>query len=78
MTYQGFKYLRKTYIWKDGDLYRLPFVSHLRHFGLKKITPKNGFFVLGNGVRKSLSQVIGMTVEIESDFVFPKIKTLSK
>ena len=78
MTYQGFYYLRKTYIWKDGDLYRLPFTSHLRYFGLKKLTPKNGVYVLGNGVRKSHSQVLGMTTEIECDFVFPEIKKPSR
>lgn len=74
MTYQGFYYQSKTYIWRNGDLYRLPFVSGFRTYGLKKLTPKYGVFVLGNGVRKSLSQVLGMTTEIESDFVFPKSK----
>ena len=74
MIHKGFNYSRKTYIWKNGELYRLPFSSVGRTYGLKKVTQKNSFFVIGNGVRKSMSQVLGMTIDIEVDFTFPESK----
>lgn len=63
MTYKGFNYLGKPYVLKDGELYRLPFTSHNRYFGIKKCKRKDKFFILGNGVRKSFCQVVSMAVE---------------
>jgi hypothetical protein len=69
MNYKGFNYLGKVYIWHEKELYRLPFESHQRYFGLLKCTKWNDGYILGS-VRKSINQLRSMTKDIESDFVF--------
>lgn len=70
MTYKGFHYLGKTYIFKEADLFRLPFESHLRYYGVKKCKRWKDGFILGNGIRKSKSQILSMLTDIESNFKF--------
>lgn len=69
MTYKGFQYLGKTYIFKEGDLFRLPFESHLRFFGIHKCKKWKDGFILGDK-RKSKAQILAMLSDIESNFKF--------
>jgi hypothetical protein len=69
MKYKGFSYSGKTYVWREGELYRLPYTAHLRSFGLLKCKRWNDGYILGED-RKSGSQLQAMTTEIESDFEF--------
>jgi hypothetical protein len=71
MKYKGFKHSGKTYVWREGELYRLPYTAHFRSFGLLKCKRWNDGYILGAD-RKSGSQLIAMTTEIESDFEFQK------
>ena len=73
MTYKGFQHLGKTYILKEADLFRLPFESHLRFYGLKKCKRWKDGFILGDK-RKSRGQILAMLRDIESDFEFLKDK----
>lgn len=73
MIYKGFQYLKKIYIWHENDLYRLPFTSNLRNYGLLKCKKWKDGYILGES-RKSLAQLQSMTTDIESDFVFIKDK----
>jgi hypothetical protein len=74
MIHKGFNYLQKKYIWHNSELYCLPYESHKRYFGVRKCAFDGTHYCLGNGVRKSVTQVKSMTTEIESDFVFVKDK----
>lgn len=71
MTYKGFEYLGKKYVWHKNELYRLPYTSNLRSYGILKCKKWKDGCILGDK-RKSLSQLQAMTTEIESDFVFIK------
>ena len=73
MTYKGFEYLGKKYIWHKKELYRLPFTASFRSYGLLKCKKWKDGYILGES-RKSLSQLQAMTTDIESDFVFIKDK----
>ncbi len=55
----------KVYAWKGKELYRLPFESGLRFYGLRKCKPWNSGYYLGQH-RKSMEQLQGMTVDIDS------------
>jgi hypothetical protein len=77
MIHKGFNYLGKTYILKEdvinlaqADLFRLPFESHLRFYGVKKCKHWKDGFILGNGIRKSKGQISSMLTDIETDFKF--------
>ena len=74
MTYKGFQYLNKTYIWHNSELYCLPYESHKRYFGVRKCAFNGTHYIVGNGIRKSVNQVHSMTTDVESDFVFVKDK----
>lgn len=69
MTHKGFHYLGKTYILKEADLFRLPFESHLKFYGIKKCKPWKDGFILGDK-RKSKAQILAMLTDIETDFKF--------
>ena len=69
MTYKGFRYLGKTYIFKEADLFRLPFESNLRFYGIHKCKKWKDGFILGDK-RKSKSQILSMLTDIETDFKF--------
>lgn len=73
MTYKGFEYLEKKYVWHENELYRLPYTSKLRSYGLLKCAKWKDGCILGES-RKSGSQLQAMTTEIESDFIFIKHK----
>lgn len=70
MKYKGFHYLGKIYVWKQSELYRLPFHSGLRCYGVKKCAKWKDGAILGNGVKKSASQLEAMTETLELDFEF--------
>jgi hypothetical protein len=69
MSYKGFYYLGKTYIFKGADLFRLPFMSHLRFYGVYKCKKWKDGFILGDK-RKSKGQIEAMLTDIETDFKF--------
>ena len=73
MTYKGFKYNNKTYIWKSKQLFRLPYFHEKRGYGLHKCKSWKNGFILGNQ-RKSLKQLQGITIDIEVDFQFQESK----
>jgi len=70
MIYKGFHYLGKIYIFKETDLFRLPFESHLRFYGINKCKRWKDGFILGNGIRKSKGQILSMLSDIKTDFKF--------
>jgi len=55
----GFDYMGKRYLWKNKELYRLPFQSDLNFYGVKKCTKWKDGYILGSQ-RKSLAQLKGM------------------
>ena len=73
MTYKGFEYLGKKYVWHENEIYRLPYTSNLRSYGILKCKKWNNGYILGDK-RKSGSQLQSMTTDVESDFVFIKDK----
>jgi hypothetical protein len=73
MIYKGFNYLGKTYIFKESDLFRLPFESHLRFYGIHKCKRWKDGFILGDK-RKSKAQILAMLTDIETDFNFVEEK----
>lgn len=70
MTYKGFNYLGKTYVWNKGDLYRLPYNVGYKYFGLLKCAKwlNKGLYI--GSERKSFKQLQSMTTDIESSFIF--------
>lgn len=74
MKYKGFTHNSRTFIWLDGDLYKLPYTSHFRSYGVRKCAKWRDGHVLGNGIVKSASQLEAMTTDIETDFEFHKTK----
>jgi hypothetical protein len=73
MIHKGFKQQNKIYIWKEGNLYRLPFFENKRAYGLLKCKPWRDGFIVGNQ-RKSKAQLKGMTTDVEVDFQFIESK----
>jgi hypothetical protein len=73
MSYKGFHYLGKTYIFKGADLFRLPFESRLRFYGVHKCKKWKDGFILGDK-RKSKAQILAMLTDIETDFNFVEEK----
>jgi hypothetical protein len=73
MIYKGFMYLGKTYIFNGADLFRLPFESHLRFYGIHKCKRWKDGFILGDK-RKSKAQILAMLTDIETDFNFVEEK----
>ena len=69
MNYKGFEYMGKTYVWHKKELYRLPYLSNMRSFGLLKCKKWNEGYILGS-VRKSKNQLKAMNTDIFSSFVF--------
>jgi len=61
---KGFEYNGKKYIWHKKELYRLPFESHKRYFGVLKCAKwQDKGFMLGMQ-RKSFRQLESMTVDV--------------
>lgn len=63
---KGFSYMGKCYLWKNKELYRLPFQSRFNFYGVKKCTKWKDGYLLG-GQRKSLAQLEAMTVSVDYD-----------
>jgi hypothetical protein len=61
---KGFHYMGKCYVWHKKELYRLPFESNLKFYGVKKCAKWNDGYYLGSH-RKSLSQLQSMTVDVD-------------
>lgn len=62
---KGFEYAGKRYVWKGKQLYRMPFNSGVRFFGVlkcKKWLDKG--YILGSQ-RKSFSQLQSMTTDVD-------------
>lgn len=74
MTYKGFVYQSRTFIWHERELYKIPYTSHFRSFGIRKCAKWRDGYILGNGIKKSSSQLEAMTTDIEVDFQFQKNK----
>lgn len=66
----GFSHSGKKYVWHKKKLYRLPFESNLRFYGLHECKPWKDGYIVGTQ-RKSLKQLRSMSVE-DIDFVFPQ------
>lgn len=70
MTYKGFQYNNKTYVFHEKELYRLPYQEKKRAYGLHKCKRWRDGFILGKS-RKSRKQVLAMIRNVKTDFVFP-------
>lgn len=70
---KGFHYMGKTYVWHKKHLYRLPYESKLHFYGLKKCAKWNDGYYLGSS-KKSLSQLLSMTVDIDESIDIVKDK----
>jgi len=63
----GFYYKNRLYVWFEKKLYRYPFSSFGRYFGLKEIKPVNGNYrVCRDWVSKSKLQSLTTIVKVES------------
>ena len=61
---KGFEYQGKQYLWRNKELYRLPFERNLRYYQLKKVAKwGNRGYVLGSN-RKSFGQLKKMTADV--------------
>ena len=71
--YKGFVYSGKTYVLYRNELYRLPYQSGFKFFGLLKCKPWKDGYILGDA-RKSGGQIKGMLGNIYSDFEFVELQ----
>ena len=72
----GFEINGISYGWHDKKLYRLPFKSGLRWYGLKEITRKEWGYTVGRkkiGINrlKQMTHEIDITIKIVSDNSMP-------
>ena len=62
---KGFEYAEKRYVWYKKELYRMPFASGLRFFGVLKCAQwLDKGYILGSQ-RKSFSQLESMTIDVD-------------
>jgi len=62
---KGFYYANKKYIWHKKELYRMPFESGVRYFGVLKCAKwKDKGYILGSQ-RKSFRQLQAITVDVD-------------
>lgn len=62
---KGFEYANKRYVWHKKELYRMPFNSGFRYFGVLKCAKwVDKGYILGSQ-RKSFAQLKSMTVDVE-------------